>query len=418
MWAGKLLADAGADTILVEPKGGSKPRWYEPFYLDKPDPERSLYFWHYNTSKRGVCVDLTAQRGRELVKKLVAAADVFITCEDADTLTELGLGYADIADLNPRLVYVSITSHGKDRHVPATDLTILAEGGPVWSCGYDDHTLPPVRGGGNQGYQTACHFAVMSTLAALLYREASGEGQFIDVNAVAASNVSTEVATYEWLVAQKTVRRQTGRHASVEPTQPTTVLCADGVYAYTGVPPRRAEQFAAMHDWLTGHGLVEQFSLSEVLLMGARGGAGFEDSGMLDLSRRDDPQVGLLMEASRDALAFLAGHLPGYEFYVEGQERGFQVGIVYSPDEAMGDEHLASRGFATEVHHPEFGRTFTYPGHPYRFLETPWRISRRAPLLGEHNFEVFTEVGVARKLLEELSRSAILSGAGELEIRV
>ena len=83
---------------------------------------------------------------------------------------------------------------------------MLAGGGPVWNCGYDDHSLPPVRGGGNQGHHTASHFAVMSTLVALLARDENGGGQHIDVSMHAAANVTTEAGSYEWLVAQATVQ--------------------------------------------------------------------------------------------------------------------------------------------------------------------------------------------------------------------
>ena len=120
----------------------------------------------------------------------------------------------------------------------STDLTILAAGGIAWMNGYDDHTLPPVRGAGNQGYHTGCHYGVMSFLAALLYRDVSGEGQFIDVSAHASCNVTTESGSYSWLVAEATVQRQTGRHASINPSMPSQVRCADGRYVNTGMPPR------------------------------------------------------------------------------------------------------------------------------------------------------------------------------------
>ncbi|WP_295372801.1 CoA transferase, partial [uncultured Pseudacidovorax sp.] len=89
-------------------------------------------------------------------------------------------------------------------------------------------TLPPVRGGGNQGYHTACHFAAMSALTALFYRLASGEGQFIDLSMHQASNVTTEAGSYSWLVARQTVQRQTGRHAAAILTQDTQMRCNDG----------------------------------------------------------------------------------------------------------------------------------------------------------------------------------------------
>src|SRR5262249_29468887 len=147
MAAGKLLADLGAEVVLVEPPGGHATRMYEPFYEDKPDSERSLWFWYFNTSKRGVTLDVEAEKDRDLLRKLLAQADVFIEGEPPGRLTTLGLSYDGLQQTNPRLVMVSITPYGQAAgDVPATDLTVLAEGGPVWSCGYDDHSLPPMRG--------------------------------------------------------------------------------------------------------------------------------------------------------------------------------------------------------------------------------------------------------------------------------
>ncbi len=197
-FAGKLLADMGADVIKVEPPGGSRTRSYAPFLDDVPHPDRSLFFWHYNTSKRSVALDLDGEEGREAFRKLVAGADVLVEDRAPGWLAERGLDYDDLRGDNPGLIHCAITPFGRSgprAGDPATDLTILAGGGPVWSCGYDDHSIPPVRGGGNQGYQTGCHWALISILTAVLYRDGGGDGQFIDVNLHAASNVTTEAGS-------------------------------------------------------------------------------------------------------------------------------------------------------------------------------------------------------------------------------
>ena len=110
--------------------------------------------------------------------------------EPPGVLDAAGLDWTAVSAANPRLVMVSITPFGpvvaRGRTSRSTDLTLLAEAGPVWSCGYDDHSLPPVRGGGNQGFHTAWHWAVMSVLVALLDREETGQGQHIDVSMHAA----------------------------------------------------------------------------------------------------------------------------------------------------------------------------------------------------------------------------------------
>ncbi len=151
--AGKMLGDLGADVIVVEPPGGHVTRTYGPFADDVDDPERSLWWWYYNTSKRGVVLDLATDDGAGAFRRLVADADIVLEGEAPGALADLGLDHPDLRADHERLVWVSVTPFGREgtrAHEPATDLTLLAGGGPAWSCGYDDHSLPPVRGGGNQ----------------------------------------------------------------------------------------------------------------------------------------------------------------------------------------------------------------------------------------------------------------------------
>lgn len=390
-FAGKLLADMGADVILIEPPGGDPARRYPPFLDDEPGDDRSLYWWHYNASKRGVVLDLDREEDRGRFRALVESADLLLESEPTTRLDALGLDYADLSALRPDLIHIAVTPFGRhdpDSDLPTTDLTIMAGGGPTWSCGYDDHSLPPVRGSGNQGYQTACHFAVMSALTAILYRITSGAGQFIDVSMHAANNVTTEAATYAWLVAGQTVQRQTGRHAAVNPTGETQTLCADGRYANTGVPPRFPKEFASLHAWLQELGLEAQFPEAVFLEMGGNWEGQFD----LSLIGKDDT-VTAIFSAGREALQLIASSVSAYDFFVGCQRAGLAVGVVYAPEEAYEDEHFKARGFQVEVAHDDLGRTFRYPGAPYLLPASPWQIYRRAPRLGEHNEEVFAELG-------------------------
>ncbi|MDZ7726763.1 MAG: CoA transferase [Dehalococcoidia bacterium] len=258
-WAGKLLADMGAEVIKVEPPGGEVTRTFQPFLEEVPGQERSLYWWHYNTNKQSIVLDLSRDEARDIFRRLAADADFLVESAPPGMMAELGLDYPDLAPANERLIYISITPFGRTApraEEQATDITLMANGGIAWMNGYDDHSLPPVRGGGNQAYHTACHYAVMSGLVALLHRDNGGTGQHIDVNTNAAINVTNEAGSYTWLVAQQTVQRQTGRHAAVKPSMPSQVLCADGKYANTGVPPRRGEEFRKTYDWLGELGIA------------------------------------------------------------------------------------------------------------------------------------------------------------------
>jgi crotonobetainyl-CoA:carnitine CoA-transferase CaiB-like acyl-CoA transferase len=384
--AAKMLGDLGADVVVVEPPGGAATRAYGPFVDDEPGPDRSLFWWYYNTSKRSVVLDLDDAGDRARFTSLVAAADVVVEGEQPGRLGELGIAYGDLAGTAEQVVWATVTPYGSTSprsKEPWTDLTILAAGGPVWCCGYDDHSFPPVRGGGNQAAHTASLWAVEGVLAALVWRDRSGRGQHIDVSAHAAVNVTTEAATYEWLVAGQTVQRQTARHAAVNMTMPTHALGTDGRYVNTGVPPRTAREFQALLDLLDELGLRDEFHEAVFLERGVeRGEVSFAEI-------FEDAEVMAIIMAGRAAMELVATYLPADEFFRRMQDAGMACGVMASPEEVMDDEHFIARGFPVEIDHDELGRPVVYPGAPFVAHGAPWRISRRPPLVGEHQDEVF-----------------------------
>ncbi len=387
-FAGKLMADMGADVILVEPPGGEPSRHYPPYLNDQPGENRSLYFWHYNTNKRSVVLNLDDEADRAQFRALVASADVLLESEPTTRLGTLGIDYPQLSQDNPGLIHAAMTPYGRaepDSDLPQTDLTLMAAGGPPWSCGYDDHSLPPVRGWGNQGFHTGCHFTYMSVLTALLSRGNTGNGQFIDVSMTAALNVTTEAASYAWLVCEATVQRQTGRHAAVKLTGPTQIRCADGKYANTGVPPRFPDEFGRLHAWLDQLGLIEEFPEAVFLEMGAQW------EGPFDLSQiGTDDTITAIFSAGREGLKLIARSVSAYDFFIGCQNASLTVGPINSPEEVYEDPHFKARGFQVEVEHDDFDLTVRYPGAPYKLPASPWALSRRAPHLDEHAQEVLS----------------------------
>ncbi len=384
-WCGKLLADMGASVTKIEPPSGDETRTYPPYYRDEPHIDRSLYFWYYNVNKRSITLDVDTQAGRELFLRLAANADVVVDSCKPGRLDTLGIGYNALESLSPGIIVAAITPFGQSapyRDYAMTDLTALAFGGPAWSCGYDDHNFPPVRGGGNQAYHTVCHFAAIGILTALVHRQFTGEGQFIDVNMHAAQNVTTEGGAYNWLVAQQTVQRQTGRHASVTPTSPVQMLCGDGRYVNIGFPARTEEQWFHLLAWLDEHGLVRD--LSQYMSPPSR-----------EALAQGDPDAIKQMSEVMQAVGELCMRNNAYDIFTRAQDLGFQWGIIYPPEDTLEDRHFVERGMQVPVAHPELGKKFIYPGAPYHFKATPWRIERRPPLLGEHNDAVYgDELGI------------------------
>jgi crotonobetainyl-CoA:carnitine CoA-transferase CaiB-like acyl-CoA transferase len=150
---GQILGDLRADVIKVEPPGGSAVRRMKPFFHDEPHPDRSLYWWSYNRNKRGITLNLEEAQGREILCRLAAKADFFLESETPGMLPGKGLGYWEIAERNPAVVYVSITPFGQDgpkAHYADSDLIIMAAGGPLIL--YGDEDRPPIRMSVPQAY--------------------------------------------------------------------------------------------------------------------------------------------------------------------------------------------------------------------------------------------------------------------------
>jgi crotonobetainyl-CoA:carnitine CoA-transferase CaiB-like acyl-CoA transferase len=354
-----------------------------------PGPERSLWWWNYNTGKLSVTADLDSDAGAARFRRLVASSDIVLEGEVPGRLADLRLDHGEFACDRPGLVWVSVTPFGRTGSRVAesvTDLTILAGAGPAWSCGYDDHRLPPVRPGGNQGYHTASLWAVIGAMTALYAQRTLGFGQFVDVSMHAASNVTTEAGTYEWLVAQATVQRQTFRHAAVSATPPRLMHSSDGGHVI-GALPRHAAEYQAVVEWMEELGIADQMEEFFFLGLGAaRGGVLVPEIG-------SDPEVAAIYQAGGEALRLVAEHVGAREFFLGAQRRGIPAGMLLAPEDVLADEHFVARGFPVEVHHEDLQRTFLYPGAPFRATASPWRVRGRAPHCGEHSDIVLDALG-------------------------
>ena len=142
-----------------------------------------------------------------------------------------------------------------------------------------------------------------------------------------------------------------------------------------------------MHEWLQELNLESQLPEAVFLEMGANW-EGYLNMGLIG----EDDAVTAIFGAGREAMKLIASTLTAQEFFVQSQRKGFTSAVVNAPEEAFEDEHFKARGFHVDVYHEDIDRTITYPGAPYPLPASPWRISRRAPKLGEHDEEVFSEL--------------------------
>jgi crotonobetainyl-CoA:carnitine CoA-transferase CaiB-like acyl-CoA transferase len=173
----KLLADLGADTIRIETPGGDPMRHVGPFLHDEPDPEKSLYWFQFNTSKRGITLNLETADGREILRQLAGKADVMVETFPPGHLDEIGLGYSNLRQVNPGLVLTSITPFGQTgphRDFKGSDLIAQAMGGLMYLAGFAED--PPYKLHGSQAYHSASVQAAVGTMVALNARELTGRG--------------------------------------------------------------------------------------------------------------------------------------------------------------------------------------------------------------------------------------------------
>ena len=395
-FCGKLMADLGADVIKIEPPGGQSTRSIGPFLDDLPDLERSLSFWHYNTSKRGITLNLESGDGQSIFRRLVPTAAVVLETYPAGYLPSLGLGYEDLVPQNPQLIMCSLTPFGQTgpwRDYRTSDMLHLAAGGQMASSGYDPEDVPdasPIAPGGGNAWHIGSHYACMGILAALIYRDVSGEGQYIDASIHEACALTTEGAVSVYLSTDEVVLRHTGRQASTDQSVKTQMSTKDGGWVNvtrsgSNLTPSRLKQLA---QWMDGYGLAQDL-----------------------MDEKYDTVDGIEENSGHitEVMAEFISQLPQEEIWHGGQERDFPWGAMRTMDEIMDDPHLEERGFYTEVEHPELERSFIYPGAAAIYNGSPWRISRRAPLIGEHNREVLCdELGLSREELTILVESGVI----------
>jgi crotonobetainyl-CoA:carnitine CoA-transferase CaiB-like acyl-CoA transferase len=394
--AGLLLAAAGADVVRVEMPGyGSRGRRQGPFVGDKPGTESSLHHAYFNVNKRGITLDPSTADGLTIWRRLLERADVVIDSTGPGVLDEVGAGQESFKSLidEGKLIWCAITPFGltgpwKDWEV--TDLIQIALGGPMMSTGYDDHDIPPIRPDGEHSLWMGAEFAAIGILAALYEREQSGLGQIIDVSIHESISCTVEGAFPNWEYAQRLVQRQTGRHSSPARTAPWQFMAADGNYINLmgGGIPRTRGNWKELMAWL------EEFDAAEDL-----------NDPKYEQAVHSDPMVATQERARiAEVIGAFVKTRPAEEIYRRGQALHLPWAVIRRPEQNLDDPHWEARGFFSKIEIPGWEGEAKVPTAPYMFSETPNSVRRRAPMLGEHNFEVFNgELGLDTQQLVALT---------------
>jgi crotonobetainyl-CoA:carnitine CoA-transferase CaiB-like acyl-CoA transferase len=391
-WTAKLLGDLGADVIKVEPLEGSRERQVGPFFRDVPHPDRSLAFWQSNTSKRGITLNLETEDGRRLLRRLIPTVDVLIESFAPGYLAALGLGYEELHKLNTRLVMCSVTPFGQSgpwRDHLASDLLLQAAGGFMALCGYSEPDAPPLAPTGGQAWLVGGVYACIAIAAAVCQRDRTGIGQYLDVSIHEACCATTQNNVPDYLsLGEVKYLRQPGGPASSRPTPKSQFRCRNDTWVTLSWSTRMTpDHLTLLAYWMDEHGLAED---------------------LLDERYRDTAVLWSSTDHLADVLTRFFESIGAEEAYHGAQQRGFAAGAIRTVEDIVQDPHWRDRGFLVDVVHPELGATFTYPGAYAIFSRTPWTLSRRAPGLGEHNAEVFAELGIDAARLTALREAHIV----------
>ncbi|HXA32012.1 MAG TPA: CoA transferase [Acidimicrobiales bacterium] len=365
-FVGKLLAGFHADVLKVELPEGSPGRHVGPFVGREEDVDRSLNFWYYNTNKRSAVLEYRTAEGRKLLEDLLDSTDVLISGIVPQELSDLGLDLQALEAEFPRLIILSMTPYGLTgpwKDWASSDLVALALGSPLNSCGYDDHSIPPIRPGGGQSYHTAASFGLLGVLLALLERQTSGRGQLIDVGMHDCLAVSSELANLFWFYPGVEVQRQTCRAAQPTPTQPCLFRCADDRWVYLATFAAEQKGWVTLLEWLESKDLAVDLS----------------DPKWQEASYRQENFYHVY-----EILTVFLQLQTAEEAYHEGQARGVAIGPLNSPEDLFNDEHLIARGLFVPVEDDQVAGSVIYPRLPYKFSDIELAPLSRPPRLGEH----------------------------------
>ena len=379
-YCGKLLASLGADVVKVEPpKSGDPSRRRGPFPGDSPHPERSGTFLYLNTGKRGVTLDVDDPQGREMLRQLAGEADVIIHDCPPTVAGKRGLEQRSLAETNPRLIVAAITpfgSTGPNAEYAAHDVNVFHAGGEgnLLPNGLALDTFPnraPIAAGGMMASYQGGLTAAVGVLGAVIAQWNGEPGQAVDCS-MQEAQLAIGYLPIQRLEAEGFVETRFSRFFRMGGVLPA----ADGYVELLTLEPRQWEGLARLlgePEWAS----ADKF--------------------------RDPATHGPAI--NENLRQWSAEHTREW-LYREGQAHGVPIAPYLTPGEVFDSPQQRERDFYQEVQHPEAG-SHEYAGLPFRMSETPPAL-RRAPLLGEHNAQVYGGLGYSLEELTMLARAEVI----------
>jgi crotonobetainyl-CoA:carnitine CoA-transferase CaiB-like acyl-CoA transferase len=392
----KLLGDMGADVIKIEAPGGDSARNEGPFYHDNPHSEHSLYWLAFNTSKRGITLDISTRDGQALFTRLVEKADSVIESFDPGYMDSMGLGYKDLRRINPKIILPSITPFGQTgpySSYKGEDLICWALSGKMLITGDPDRAPVWVSHVPHAWFHGSVDGAA-GTAMAIFWRGTSGRGQHVDVSmqeSMEKVGIHSHVA---WALLHRHAAR--GPFLRTPPSNTKTNYiwqCKDGFicfYPFSGIAGVLASK--PMVDLMDAEGLADDFIRN------------------LDWASLD---WGLTSQEYADRIqAYFSRYFltkTKVELFKLAREKSQLIQPVNTASDIMDHPQLNGRDYWQQVDHDDLGETLTYPGAFMKASGTSCRIRRRAPHIGEHNKEVYHgELGLSVEEITALKGAAII----------
>jgi formyl-CoA transferase len=353
------LADMGADVIKVEPPAGEDMR-----RGSASKNGHSGTFVTINRSKRGITVDLKQPAGVEIVHRLVRTADVFVQNYRPGAARRLGVDYETLRAINPRLIYCSISGFGATGpYASRGGYDLIAQGmsGIISVTGDEDG--PPAKAGLPVSDLAAGLFAAYGVLCALEYRERTGQGQLVDTSLLEAALALTVWESSEYWVTGRAPRPLGSAHRLAAPYQ--ALRASDGWFTVGANNDKLFEAFCRA---------IERPDLA----------ADPRFAGVRDRMRH---RAALITEIEKTTVAETRAH-----WLAQLDVAGVPSGPINTYPEALADPHALARDMIVDLVHPGAGPIKAL-GVPVKLSDTPGAVERAAPLLGQDNAEVLSELG-------------------------
>ena len=383
-YCGLLLANLGAEVILIESPGGDPMRAEGPFKDDLSHPEKSLSFAAYHTNKRGIILDMEEEGDRQTLCNLARQADVLIEDKTPGFLERYGLDYQTLRSVNPALVLTSITGFGRSgpyRDFKAPSIVAFAMGGLMNLCGHPGRA--PLMGPCDVAYHLGSVHAAFGTLVSLFNRRLTGFGDHVEVSLqdVLVADPFLRIITRHSVTGE--IPERTGHSQST--TVAETYQCRDG---YARIFVNQPDHWRRFVEWLG------------------------RPPELLD-PKLENVQNRFPLRQIIDRL--VEARTLNYEtkqFFEEFQALRLAAAPINPPSAFLADEQTRHRNYLTTVDHAHLGR-HSFPGDPYTFSESPWRLDRGAPLLGEHQKEIDRELAMPSRWLTHHTGTDALPAGGK-----